>query len=323
MISILMPVHNAADWLDETIQSIVDQSYEDWELIAIDDFSTDESLQLLKNWNSKDSRVRPFSNIQKGIIPALQLALKESKGEFVTRFDADDLMPKNRLELFLNEIVKVENSLVTGKVEYFSDSKVSAGYLKYQNWLNERIENNDFYYHIYRECVIASPNWLIRKEDLLKNKIFDNLQYPEDYDMVFQWFQSGIKIKPIDEVTLHWREHPKRTSRNSLVYEQKSFFKLKLDWFKKLNQAQFKSIGILGANNKSKMIIDQLLDFELSLYDLNWKKRNQDFNGYQVRDYNLVDQDCLLIAIYPERRDELESFIKNKGYQIGLNAWYV
>ena len=61
----------------------------------------------------------------------------------------------------------------------------SEGYLKYEYWLNDRIDQNDHYKHIYRECVIASPNWISKKQDLIQYKIFENLNYPEDYSMTF------------------------------------------------------------------------------------------------------------------------------------------
>ena len=176
-ISILLPFRNAAPWIKETIDSILLQSHQDWELLCINDHSEDETEDLIRKFN--DSRIRLVQNSGMGIIPALQTGLSSATGEFLTRMDADDLMPENKLRLLLSKASK-DRFVVTGKVQYFSEDKVSEGYKKYESWLNLRIENNDHFDHIYRECVIASPNWLVSTEIIRKDRIFEQLNYPED-----------------------------------------------------------------------------------------------------------------------------------------------
>lgn len=322
-ISILIPVFNAEKWLKETMESTQKQTFKDWEVIAIDDFSKDNSWEILQGFAKKDERISVYQNDRKGIIPALQLALSKSNGEFITRFDADDKMPPNRLQEFYDFIQGTEKTIVTGKVEYFSEKKVSDGYQRYQNWLNERVEKQDFFEHIYRECVVASPNWLVRKSDLIEHNIFEELQYPEDYDMVFQWFSKEFSIVGLPQTTLHWREHPARTSRNSKIYDQEKFFELKLNWWKKLNGKKYKSIAVLGAGVKGKLVCQHLKNFDLSLYDLNFSNYNQPIEGIEVQNYEKLQGDCLFISIYPEKREKLIEFIESKGFVIGENAWWV
>ena len=93
-----MPVYNAQDFLIETIDSILNQSNSNWELLAVDDFSTDNSFQILQSFERKDSRIKAFKNAEKGIIPALQLAYIQSNGVLISRMDADDLMPIDKLK---------------------------------------------------------------------------------------------------------------------------------------------------------------------------------------------------------------------------------
>ena len=94
LISILLPVYNALPYLEECLQSIVNQSEQNWELIAIDDQSTDDSWILLKEFVQKDHRIRCFQTKEKGIIPALRMAFAESKGNLITRMDADAKLPE-------------------------------------------------------------------------------------------------------------------------------------------------------------------------------------------------------------------------------------
>ena len=320
MISILMPFRNAAPWIAETIASIQAQDFKDWELICINDHSEDDSAAIVAQLT--DERIRLMENKATGIIPALHMGLAHAQGDFITRMDADDIMPPGRLQLFYEHLSKVPmKTIVTGKVAYFSEDEVSEGYRKYENWLNERIDNQDHYDHIYRECAIASPNWIARKADLIEYKIFDALVYPEDYHMTFLWKEHGFTIKGIPEVTLHWREHPARTSRNSDIYDQESFFALKLREF--VRQDLNGSLAILGAGTKGKLCASLLeeQDVEFQIYDL--EHARYDGAEFSVKSIEALQEDQALIAVYPDDRAPLERFLTAKGFTIGRNTWYV
>ncbi|MCR9173922.1 MAG: glycosyltransferase [bacterium] len=318
-ISILLPYRNAAPWMEETIRSIQNQHHENWELIAVDDYSSDETTTLIQGFN--DPRIRVKKNAGEGIIPALQTALNQATGDYITRMDADDRMPEDKLEVLLKH-AKQERCVVTGKVQYFSESEVSEGYRKYENWLNERIEQNDHYDHIYRECVIASPNWLVPTKFLREDLIFEQLQYPEDYDMTFLWKKYGYQIIPVNQVTHHWREHPGRTSRNSEVYDQPSFFQLKLDWFQRNENG--KTLGVFGAGPKGKMVVQHLQnDFDIRWYDHEFERFNAPVQGHVILDPKTCDCDLLLLAVYPKEKTRLEKLVTRLGYTFGKTVWYV
>lgn len=136
-VSIIFPVYNADKYLGECLNSIIKQSYSNWELIAVDDYSNDNSWRLLEHYQKKDSRIRIFKNRkEKGILPALQQASLHIRGTLVTRMDADDWMPEYKIETMIKEVrPKV---IVTGLVQYFTDEgEMGQGYLKYENWMNE------------------------------------------------------------------------------------------------------------------------------------------------------------------------------------------
>lgn len=323
-ISILLPFQNAAQWISETIESIQQQTFTDWEIIAINDFSIDNSVGILRGFMEQDPRIHLFQNEGKGIIPALQLGISHTTGTYLTRMDADDIMPAARLEQMITQLNALpKKSIVTGKVKYFSNKNVSEGYQKYEAWLNDRIDKSDYFDHIYRECVIASPNWLVRREEMIQSEIISQLNYPEDYDMVFRWMQNGFTIHGIEEVTLLWREHSERTSRNSEVYQQASFFSLKMKWFCELNDTQ--SIAVLGAGTKGKLTAQLLNDkgIDFSWYDLEGESYNTPIYGKTIEDYSLLQAERLLIAIYPSNKKPLLAFLNEKGFEIGKNAWFL
>lgn len=230
-ISILTPFRNAEAFIEETASSIFKQTHANWEWILINDHSEQNEISLLQEYLT-DPRVQVISNKGKGITDALISGFSLTKGDYVTRMDADDVMPENKLQILLENLLSQEADIVTGKVNYFSsDGQISPGYQKYEKWLNERVDQQDFYREIYRECTLASGNWLMKREVLNECGGFEGLVYPEDYDLLFRWYENNLKIFGIQEVTHLWREHPLRTSKNSDDYGQRSFFDLKVNRF--------------------------------------------------------------------------------------------
>ena len=323
LISIITPVKNVSKWIGETYLSIKNQTHTNWEWIIIDDHSTDDTYLILQELQLQDARLKIQHANQKGIIPALQQAFDLTTGDFITRMDGDDLMPETRLATMLERYLKSDNDgIVTGKVRYFSKEKVSDGYLKYEKWLNQLVDDQSHYAHIYRECVVASPNWMMKRSTAKEILLFEQLQYPEDYNMCFQWLQADLPILTVKEPTLLWREHPQRTSRNSDVYQQESFFRLKLNWFQKLHPDQ--SIGILGYGTKGKLaakILNELnREVEVYVHD------TQTLVDDELRKFKKADAlntDLLLISIFPPNLTLIEKQLEESGYVIGKNAYYL
>ena len=105
MVSILMPVKNAAPFLKECLDSISAQTERDWELIAVNDNSSDNSVELIEDYSRKDSRIKLYNNnIKPGIIGALKTAMLQSHGTFITRMDADDKMIPDKIKLLKNKL---------------------------------------------------------------------------------------------------------------------------------------------------------------------------------------------------------------------------
>jgi glycosyltransferase involved in cell wall biosynthesis len=97
-VSVLMPVYNAGRYLADAVQSILDQTFADFELIAVDDGSTDSSKTTLDAFAKRDARVRVISRPNTGIVGALNDAIAAARGEFLARMDGDDLSLPTRFE---------------------------------------------------------------------------------------------------------------------------------------------------------------------------------------------------------------------------------
>lgn len=120
LVSVIMPVYNAASFLREAIQSLLNQIYTDWELIAVDDGSTDESLKILQSYS--DPRIRIIQRPNGGQCAATNTGLDYIRGEYIQFFDADDLMDSNKILMQVNALKVAENSIAVCKWAFFVHS---------------------------------------------------------------------------------------------------------------------------------------------------------------------------------------------------------
>lgn len=265
-ISILTPFRNAEKYICETALSILGQTHTDWEWILVNDHSTENELAVLAGLLD-DPRIILLENKGKGIIDALCTGMAYAGGEYITRMDADDVMPDFKLKEFLQSLQTSDEQIVTGKVRYFSEEgSISTGYQGYEKWLNERVDHQDFYAHIYRECSLASGNWMMRKIDLEKCGDFEGLNYPEDYDLLFRWYEAGFKIKGLDLVTHLWRDHDLRTSKTSAHYQQNAFFSLKINRFIKLDWDSSQQLIVNGTGQKGRLTAKVLINHKIPFF---------------------------------------------------------
>ena len=293
LVSILMPFKNTAVYLPECLNSIITQSYSNWEVLAIDDHSTDESREVLIAFSKKDSRIQLHSNKGKGIIAALRTAFSLSKGNFITRMDSDDIMLEHKLESMTSALRKNgKGHLAIGKVRYFSEQGIGSGYARYEAWLNRLTETGINFSEIYKECVIPSPCWMTYKEDLDICGAFSPNRYPEDYDLTFRFYKEGLKCIPCSK-TLHlWRDYATRTSRTSEHYAQNYFLDIKFHYFLELDHIPVRPLTVWGAGNKGKSIASKLVERNIDFYWLcdNPKKIGKKIYGQELLHYEYLKQ---------------------------------
>ena len=131
-VSIIIPVRNGAKFLRECLKSIVNQTYTNWELIVVNDNSTDNTISILKQFTKLDKRITWVNSKGIGIIEALKTGYSLSTGELITRMDADDIKFQNNLEILVNNLLKSGRGfLATGCVAYFSETELGEGYKFY------------------------------------------------------------------------------------------------------------------------------------------------------------------------------------------------
>lgn len=312
LVSIIMPVKNAAPWLADCLDSIIRQSFTNWELTVVDDHSEDATFDMLKVYADKDNRIRCFGNQGNGIVDALNQAMKAANGEWISRMDADDIMPKYKLKKLVAALQNRKDCIATGKVKYFSEGNISEGYQRYEQWLNKRVTNEDHWVWAYRECVISSANWLTHRQ----NVHFAAGVYPEDYALTFYWYRKNLSIVVVNEVTHWWREHDQRTSRNSKNYQQRAFFALKILEFLKIDHDSSRTLVIMGKNQKSKLVAQVLRKKRIAF----------EYIGLEnLEKMRFLERPQVLLTVFPkkEERIALEQLLGSTQLTMGRDWWWL
>lgn len=212
LISIILPVYNASPFLNDCLNSIKNQSYTNWEVIAVDDGSTDNSLQILDSYAKQDPRIKIIRQKKhKGIAHALNLGIQKSKGQFLARMDADDLMHKNRLKLQIAHLLDNKDVIVVGgQCDLIDQQNKSIGEKNFP------LTHKEIVKLMFLRAPLQHPAIMINKEKLPANFVwyFTNKIPAEDLDLYFRLLPYG-KLANLPQTVIRYRQHS-----NSLSLKQ-------------------------------------------------------------------------------------------------------
>jgi glycosyltransferase involved in cell wall biosynthesis len=214
--------------LNEALYSLTCQTLSDFEIIAVDDGSTDGTLQMLQALALKDTRLRILPRSHEGIVSTLNAGLELCTALYVARMDADDCAHPERLEKqasFLDAHPEV--GVVSCWVAGFPAGQVRQGFTIYMEWLNSLLRNDDIRREIFVESPLPHPSLTIRRELLQQVGGYQDHGWAEDYDLLLRLYLAGARFAKLPEVLLEWREHPQRLTRTDSRYSLENFLRAK------------------------------------------------------------------------------------------------
>lgn len=208
VVSILCPAHNSERYLEAAIQSVLGQAYPHWELIVIDDASTDRSLEIAKKFASIDSRVAVLeSSTNRGVANSRNAGLKVSKGRWVALLDADDVWLPNRLAVSLKHMLKFNSPLTYSSYRVINELGTLVGPLI-------RAPRTLRYRQLLRSNVIGASTAMFDRE---KTK---DLTFPLVPLSDFAFWSLILKLHPVafgaQEELVHYRLSQNAVSKNKL-----------------------------------------------------------------------------------------------------------
>ncbi|MGA1599632.1 MAG: glycosyltransferase [bacterium] len=257
LVSILMPVRDDLPTLSDCLQSIAAQTLEDFEVVVVDDGSSDASPDQVASWARQDPRFRLIRTPPRGIVPALNEGLSVCQGECVARMDADDRMRPTRLERQWSFLQKHPDCDVLGsQARLFTESgEVSASMQRYEDWSNALLTHDQIRGDLFAESPIMHPTFFARRA------VFEQLQgyrvqpWAEDYDFLLRAAQAGLRFGKVPEVLVEKRHAPDRLSHVDPIYKRPAMFQARVHYLREFGLLEGRSGAlILGSGPSGKTL---------------------------------------------------------------------
>lgn len=217
LISVIIPAYNASRFIKETIDSVLQQSYSEFELIIVNDGSTDDTLQLVKEMQTNDARIKLFDKENEGVCKARNDGYKISKGEFILFLDADDVLDQSMFDKCIS-IFQTSESI---KAIYTKGQIIDQNSKQQEIFLEAKTIVNEIDMLEWKEGFMPTPSCT-----LLKRSVVDNIglwdpafSTAADQDFFIR-VSNFCSIMAIDEVLFYYRVHPNNMHQNISLMEK-------------------------------------------------------------------------------------------------------
>ncbi len=318
MVSVLLPFRfqtpkrsgegvNASTTLGAAIASIAAQTFRDFELLLINNGSSDESATIARDWSRRDARIRVIEEPTIGIAHALNTGLREARAPLIARMDADDISYPERLArqvAFMNEHPEIG---VLGTRTTFSTTVAkSSGMQWFVNWQNAITTPQEHYVKRFVDAPLAHPTVMFRKELVDRFGGYDTGPLPEDHELWLRWMHNGVRFAKLPEELLTWNDHPQRLSRTHANYSVDAFFTTKAKWIAGWYRKKFTDSRPVIIAGTSNLCLDRARKLEAQGMRI---EAFTDVRKREVPGYRFIAHDAL-----PLRGEALIiSFISQRG----------
>lgn len=323
-ISIILPFFNAEKTLSEAIQSILNQTFTDFELILVNNNSTDKSLEIAQSF--QDNRIKIIQEPKQGVMHAFNRGLQVAKGKYIARTDADDICLPNRFALqkkFLDKNSTI--GVVSGLVKYEGHRADTQGFQMYVDWVNSIQTPQQIQNELFVESPIVNPTMMTRRELFEKYGTYQDGNFPEDYELWLRWSEQGVNFQKITEEILIWRDSDTRLTRTDERYSTDAFYRIKTKYLvKKLQKVNphFPKVWIWGAGKRSRKRAHLLTEYGIQIVGSIDVVRNkiQDYPCIYFED--IPEYNELFILSYVANRGvgvKIREFLLKRGFTEGKN----
>jgi glycosyltransferase involved in cell wall biosynthesis len=247
-VSILMPVRNEASYLPAALESLIRQSLHSWELVVVDDGSTDETPDILAAAARIDSRIRIIHRQGGGLVAALNSGLAACRAPLLARMDGDDICHPRRLELQATYLdTHPATGLVACNFRHFPRTTLKQGMLAYETWQNTLDNHELIMRDRFIESPLVHPSIMTRKALINEAGGYRDFGWAEDYDLWLRLADSGTRFARLPQTLFFWRDHPGRATRTMSEYSAAAFRACKLHYLRQGFLKDTRSIIIAGA----------------------------------------------------------------------------
>jgi glycosyltransferase involved in cell wall biosynthesis len=246
LVSIIVPCYNQAQYLDESLQSVLDQTYTNWECIIVNDGSPDNTEEVAKKWVKKDSRFLYLHKENGGLSSARNAGLEIARGEYIQFLDSDDWIATTKLELSINLLMVAIDNNVKIAISNFGRfiDKIDEPLLEYSSLKEEYFNFESLLYEWDETFAIPIHCGLFEKTLFQNFKFPESLKAKEDWVMWVSLFYKDCHAIHINKTLALYRINPNGITRKDMtqdIIKAYNFFRLiiSVDEFNKLSETLF------------------------------------------------------------------------------------
>jgi len=325
-----MPVRDAAPTLADAVESLLAQTDPAWQLIAVDDGSTDASPAVLSDLARRDARVRVLCGERRGLVPALEAGLAAAKGSLIARLDADDVCAPERLARQRAHLdAHPEVGLVASRVRFGGDGRRAAGFARYVEWTNGLLTHEDIAVARFVESPLVHPSVMFRRSLVERCGGYRGGDFPEDYELWLRWLEAGVRMEKLAEPLLDWNDSPARLSRRDPRYDPEAFYRLKGPYLARwlaTHNPHHPAVILWGAGRVTRRRARTLVEHGVTIeafVDIDPRKLGRPIDGRPVlRPGDLPPPGRAFVVSYvggADARGEIEAHLRSAGYRPGAD----
>jgi len=205
LLSVILPVYNAEKFLLDALESISAQTFQNWEMLAINDGSTDNSLEILKKYAVTEPRIRLINRENKGLAATLNEGIIEAKGEWIARMDADDISLPHRFESQLAWIQKQQADVCGGGIKWFGDQSGNS-------WAFPTTCEGIYAWLLFKPA-FSHPTVVMKKEVAKRFLYNTHFKHAQDYELWTRMALNSVRMTNLPEIVLRYRIHGTQISQ--------------------------------------------------------------------------------------------------------------
>lgn len=301
-ISIIVPVYNSEKYISACIESVLNQEYQNWELILVDDESSDSSMDICSQY-SNDQRIILAPKRHAGVAEARNYGLKMACGSYIIFLDSDDELEKHACENLINSIEETD-LCVSGYKRLYSSGKEE---FMYSSYYQGRMEDMDYYFNEFMSKSLFQAPWC----KLYKKKIIDDnnlsfpsdLSYGEDASFVYDYLSKANTLTVIQTITYDYYvrgnslSHGLKKNQYSIhLFLDKKVMELRKKWGMEYEKNYYADVR----NSFSALINDTAYSDDLSYVNKTIKDaldNNETINAYQEKESLSYKQKALRLCV--------------------------
>ncbi len=327
-VSVVIPAFNAAETVERAVQSVLDQTFKDLEVVVIDDGSTDGTLTTLRRLT--DSRLRVLESTHHGVAETANIGTRAATAPLIARMDADDYSHPDRLRRQVELLRECDADVVGCQVRIVGEKGgVVESMQRYERWINEETLSSDAISALrFVELPIVNPTILAKRGSFeLGCRSGD---FPEDYDLMLRAAEAGMRFAKVPDVLFDWSDRPERLTRTDRCFTSEAFMACRRHHLLNGPLKGVETVDLWGVGQTGKPWLRWLQSEQIRVrraFDVSDRKVGRTIHGVCVEspfDLPPPDGTPLIVAVGAAgARELIVPHVESRGYTVGGDVWFV